>query len=384
VQPPTFRLPTPPQPDVVLDSLRDSVEVPAVGRVAQRLLDPDSLQSIPRQLHDWWIESYVALIGAVPRLLAALVLASIVIAATLWLRGHVHVDEDPREDLGVRRQVGTAGLLLAVTVLLAIAGTTVAAAALLTFTVFYLLALALRLFGMRVLGRFSETPEAAELVLTVVRYALLTLGLVEALASLGLNVGGVIAGLGILGLAVGFAAQDTLANLIAGFVILWDRPLRVGDWISVGTATGRVRRITLRTTRIETRDEGILVIPNKEITGQSIYNYSLRNLARVRVPVHVALDTDVGRARQAMLAVVPDNPIISTRPMPEVAVTEFGDRGLRLELVLFVLDPREMMPLGWQLNEAVLLALREQGIAVTYPHLNVHVRGEPEAVGRLI
>jgi len=134
-----------------------------------------------------------------------------------------------------------------------------------------------------------------------------------------------------------------------------------------------VRRITLRTTRIETPDDGVLVMPNKEITGSTIYNYSLRHLARVRVPVDVSYDADVAHARQILLGLVPDSPSVSPRPAPEVAVTALGESGVRMELLFYVSEPKDMLPLGWRVSEAALLAFRDQGIEITYPHLNVHL-----------
>jgi small conductance mechanosensitive channel len=223
--------------------------------------------------------------------------------------------------------------------------------------------------------RWDTSPEAVELVITVGRYALLTVGTVDALATLGLNLGGVLAGLGILGLAVGFAAQDSLANLIAGFVILWDRPFRVGHWVRIGdNVEGRIRRMTLRTTRLETLDDGIMVLPNKEVTSSRIYNFSLRSLTRVRVAVDVNYDADILAAREVLTGLVPDVDFISPRPAPFVAVTALGDSAERLELVLCITQPREMDGLRWQHNEAILLAFRTADIEITYPHLNLHLR----------
>jgi small conductance mechanosensitive channel len=267
------------------------------------------------------------------------------------------------------------GVLLAAISASAILGAASLAAALLTFTLFYALASTLRALRGVAMRRWDTSPEAVELVITVGRYALLTVGTVDALATLGLNLGGVLAGLGILGLAVGFAAQDSLANLIAGFVILWDRPFRVGHWVRIGdNVEGRIRRMTLRTTRLETLDDGIMVLPNKEVTSSRIYNFSLRSLTRVRVAVDVNYDADILAAREVLTGLVPDVDFISPRPAPFVAVTALGDSAVRLELVLFITQPREMYGLRWQLNEAILLAFRTADIEITYPHLNLHLR----------
>lgn len=351
----------------------DSIEHSAVSRAAERLLR-DSLHTVPQQLASWWHDWAVAGIRLLPRILLALVVVAMLLAVTLWLRGVARRRLAHDEDATAPQQVGTLGLLLAATVGCAIVGATTVAAALLTFAIFYGVAALIRAFGLTLLGRSRAAPEAIDLVLTVGRYALLTLGAVEALAELGLNLGGVIAGLGILGLAVGFAAQDTLANLIAGFMILWDRPLRVGDWVRVGDALGRVRQLTLRTTRIETPDNGILVIPNKDITGAQLFNYSLRKLTRVRVPVDVDYEADIELVRRTLISIVPDDEtVVSPRPAPEVVVTELGESGVRVELLFYILDPRDEIPLRWRLNEQILTSFRGAGIVITYPQLSVHV-----------
>jgi potassium efflux system protein len=134
----------------------------------------------------------------------------------------------------------------------------------------------------------------------------------------------VIAGLGILGLAVGFAAQDTFANLISGFLILWDRSLRV--------------------------------------------------------PVGVSYATDVDAARAALLALVPAGPPVRSDPPPFVAVTDLGESTVVMELVLFLTDPSQLAPLRWRLQEQVLVEFRRQGLEIAFPQLDLHVRTVPQGL----
>lgn len=358
------------------DSLpTDTLEV-GIGRSARRLLD-DPLRNIPETFREWGLAFYAETVRLLPNLLVAVLVVAVILALTVFARNTLRTRriEDEEEAAPKRGAIGTVGLLIAGIAASAILGANSLAAALLTFTIFYGLAGLLRIFRGTATRRWDASPEAVDLVITVSRYALLTVGTIDALATLGLNLGGVIAGIGILGLALGFAAQDSLANLIAGFVILWDRPFRVGDWVQIGeNVQGRIRRLTLRTTRLETLDDGILVLPNKEVTSSRIYNYSLRSLTRVRVAVDVNYDADVLQAREVMTALVPDEDFISPRPAPFVAVTTLGDSAVRLELVLYITSPREMFGLRWRLNEAILLAFREHDIEITYPHLNIHLR----------
>jgi small conductance mechanosensitive channel len=342
------------------------IDFTPLGRAAERLVHRDSLAYLPHELRGWWTNAWASVAHSAPRLVLALVLGAVVIVATWWLRNVARRWVGPREQRRYRRlvprQIATGGLLFAGVIAAAVGGAPVIAAALLVFLIYYMLAATLTGVGGSALRHSHVSQEASELALTVGRYALLTLGATEAFRQLGFNVGGVIAGLGILGIAVGFAAQDTLANLIAGFTILWDRPLRVGDWVKIGDGMGQVRQITLRTTRIETVDSGILVIPNKDVTGSKLNNYSLRALARVRVAVEVPYSVDPDLVHSVLLGVVPDDPVISRSFAPAVAVTELTLNGVRHEVVFFVTTPTEQSRLKWLTNERILRAFREHGI----------------------
>lgn len=349
---------------------------PEVGRAARRLFS-DSLSSVPDRFTDWAAGAYAAIARLLPRLAIAFVVAAVILSLTVWVRSLARRRAGSEEGIvegTAARNAGTLGLLLAGLLAAWIVGAASLAAALLTFAVFYAAAAALSVVGSKARRR-AKAPEAVDLALTVARYVLLILGTVEALDTLGLNLGGVIAGLGILGLAVGFAAQDVFANIISGFIILWDRSIRVGDWVRVKESEGRVRRITLRTTRIETRDDGILVIPNKEITGATLYNFSLRQQTRVRVPVGVSYGADIEAARTTLLALPVGEPVVATDPAPFVAITALGDSSVTLELIFFITDPRELAALRWRLFERILIEFRQRNIEIPYPQLDVHLKG---------
>jgi len=100
------------------------------------------------------------------------------------------------------------------------------------------------------------------------KWGLTVVALVTSASELGINVGAALAGLGIAGIAIGFAAQETVANMIAGFLVFWDRPFQIGDYITTQGRYGRVQEITMRTTRIRTMENTYVIIPNKQIIGE--------------------------------------------------------------------------------------------------------------------
>ncbi|MBD3336145.1 MAG: mechanosensitive ion channel, partial [Candidatus Eisenbacteria bacterium] len=150
-----------------------------------------------------------------------------------------------------------------------------------------------------VLRRSGFEPVLINLLVDkIYRTVLIIFGLVMAVSQLGINVGAALAGIGVAGIAVGFAAQDLLANVIAGFVIFWDQPFKVGDFIKVESKYGRVTDITLRTTRIRTLQNTYLVIPNKNIIDEIVDNHSKHGETRVDVPVGIAYKENIPQARK--------------------------------------------------------------------------------------
>ena len=300
---------------------------------------------------------------AAPRLALAFVAAAIIIGFTIWVRREVLRRQEVSDASSQRARIGLSGLLAASTVAAAIVGASTLAAALLIFLVFQLAATVAQLVGQRVFHRSRVGPGAAELLLAVVRTVLLTLGAVEALATIGLNLSGVFAGLGIIGLAVGFAAQDTLANVIAGFTILWDRPISVGDWVQVGDGPpGRVRHLTLRTTRIETIDLGMLVVPNKDVTGSRLYNYSMLATGRLRIDIGVPIDADIEKARRVLLRTASNDTRVRPQPPPSVNVVAIGNAAITLELVFETADLKGARALRSTLAEQAIAAFRAEGL----------------------
>ena len=175
----------------------------------------------------------------------------------------------------------------------------VAALVLLVFIgIYWVMARALKPIFER--SRIQE--DAAQLLIVILRYVVLGFGVVLALGQLGFNITGLLAGLGVAGLALGFAAKDTLANFIAGMTILWDRPFRVGDRVEIDGEYGQVKRITLRSTRIHTARNLVVIIPNQNVVNNKIINHTMQASTRVDVPFGIAYGEDIDRVRGLVLA----------------------------------------------------------------------------------
>jgi MscS family membrane protein len=188
-----------------------------------------------------------------------------------------------------------------------------------------------------------------------------------------------IASAGILGIALGFAAKDTLANLFAGVFILADAPYKVGDTIRVDNELrGRVVRIGMRSTRLLTRDDVEITIPNSVIGNARVINEAggPQIAQRVRVKVFAAYGSDVDRVRATLAPCADGVKNVCETPAPEVRFRELGESGLRFELLVWVDEAAQRGRVIDELTTRVYKAFQQAGIEIPYNKLDVYLRGQ--------
>lgn len=209
------------------------------------------------------------------------------------------------------------------------------------------------------------------LVNSLFRYSMIAFGLVMSLSQLGVNVGAAIAGLGVVGIAVGMAAQDTLANTIAGFTVFWDKPFVVGDYITVAGEYGCVTDITLRSTRIRTPRNSYVVIPNKRIIDEVLNNDSKHGELRIDLPIGIAYKEDTREARKVLLQAMEEIKDIMKEPAPQVVVEACGSSSVDLNLRVWIEDAAQRQTIYFEAMEAGKRALDAAGIQIPFPHLQL-------------
>lgn len=205
--------------------------------------------------------------------------------------------------------------------------------------------------------------------------------IVLALDILGINVMPFIAGAGIAGIAIGFAAKDTLSNLIAGILLIIDRPFEIGDRIEVwsapvGSATwGDVIHIGLRATKIQTTDNIIIIIPNNEIMRRDIVNYThLTANIRVRVNIGIAYEANVQKAKEIISDVAGKADWILKNPAPKVVVKNFGESSVDLQVRVWIGDARKRMDTISFITDRVKDAFDREGIEIPYPKRHITIK----------
>lgn len=218
------------------------------------------------------------------------------------------------------------------------------------------------------------------LVDNVYGYAVWIFALVMAADQIGVNVGAALAGIGIVGIAVGFAAQDTLSNIIAGFLIFIDKPFVTGDWVEVADMRGEVVEITMRTTRLRTRRNTYVVLPNKSIIDAMLINHSKHGSVRIDVPIGIAYKESIPAARKVLLEALKDIKDVLTVPPPAVVVSGLGASSVDLEVRVWIEDAPNQESIESGVVEAAKIALDKAGIEIPFPHLQLFVENVEDRV----
>jgi MscS family membrane protein len=209
-------------------------------------------------------------------------------------------------------------------------------------------------------------------IVLIAAYALLQVWNIDATAWL--------ASAGVIGIAVGFAAKDTLANLFAGFFIIADAPYKVGDYIVLDSGDrGEVTRVGIRSTRVLTRDDVEIIIPNSEMANTKVVNESGGRWLkfRIRIKVGVAYGSDVDHVAGVLERVAIGHDRVCTDPEPRVRMRGFGDSSLDFELLCWVDHPSERGLVSHHLYMDIYKALGREGIEIPFPQRDVWMRSAP-------
>ncbi|MCG2784585.1 MAG: mechanosensitive ion channel [Anaerolineae bacterium] len=195
----------------------------------------------------------------------------------------------------------------------------------------------------RAMQKRSLMPNAANLIVDMTRWGILTLGTVMAFQQF-VDVTAFLAGLGIIGFTVGFALQDVMKNFASGVILLVQQPFRVGDSVEVGAYEGMVQAIDLRSTEIKTFDGRIAILPNADVLNHAIVNYTRSLQRRVEVIVGVAYGTDLKLARDTALDAIRAVPGYIEEPVSQVVFKDFGDFSVDMSVFVWI-DTAQTGPL---------------------------------------
>jgi small conductance mechanosensitive channel len=227
--------------------------------------------------------------------------------------------------------------------------------------------------GALIARSLRRTPIEAHLQRLLVRAGkalVLVFTIILALDKFGVQVTALVAGLSVAGLAGGLAIQGVLANLAAGVSIMFSRYFRVGDYIEIGSVKGQVQAIDLTMTVLRTLEDARVIVPNRRIVGEVIYNYTAER--RVVLHVRVAYHEDLDKAVGAVQAVLAENPRILKDPAPEVGVVHLSASGIQLALRPWC-KAEDFWRVQYEVYRAVLERFRREGIGIPFPTREVRL-----------
>jgi len=220
------------------------------------------------------------------------------------------------------------------------------------------------------LARFHLDPPVRGLIEKIVRVFVLALFGIMALQNLGVELLPLIAGLSVAGAGIALAMQGVLGNVVAGLTIIFTRPYRVGDYISIQKEEGEVLDISMFSTVLGHPDLSRVVIPNRKIAGEILHNYG--KLRQVDVEVGVAYDTDINSALRAIDEVLRANPRVLQDPKPVVGVAQLAASRVAIAVKPWVNVP-DFAPAGAEVSKAILEAFRNRDIVIPFPQREVRM-----------
>ncbi|MEJ2177251.1 MAG: mechanosensitive ion channel [Gammaproteobacteria bacterium] len=224
---------------------------------------------------------------------------------------------------------------------------------------------------------------AREAIVTITGYLGFTIAAIVGLSIAGVRFSNLAIIAGALSVGIGFGLQNIVNNFVSGIILLFERPIRPGDWIATGTTEGYVKRISVRSTEVQTFDRSDVIVPNSDLISTEVTNWTLRDKhGRIIIPVGVAYGSDTELVKKLLEEIPNDIPeIIKDRPMLPVKVLfrNFGDSALDFELRCFIYDIGYVLDVKSRLHFAIDKAFREHNIEIAFPQRDIHIRSNAES-----
>jgi len=222
------------------------------------------------------------------------------------------------------------------------------------------------------LQKFSLDPPVRQLGVRIVRIFVLGLFAILALQNLGVELLPLIAGIGIAGAGVALAMQGVLGNMVAGLTIIFTRPFRLGEYISIAGEEGQVENISLFTTVLSHTDQSQVVIPNRKIVGEILHNYG--KIRQLQILVRVAYDTDLDKALGVVHEVLQNNPRTLKDPSPLISVNVLAPSSINISVKPWV-SVADYIPAKGEINKAIVEAFRSRNIVIPFSQHEVRMLG---------
>jgi small-conductance mechanosensitive channel len=240
--------------------------------------------------------------------------------------------------------------------------------------IFYVLSRVIRRFlRRRILPGFRLADGAQFVVLRLIHFVLMTIGFLIALNSVNIQLTSLTVLFGLVGVGIAFGLQNITSNFVSGIILLFERPINVGDYVEVGDVIGRVQAINIRATTIVTLDNITLIVPNSQFIESTVTNWSVGDpKIRLNIPVGVAYGSDTELVTRILRQTAEEHKKVLKEPEPDVLFKEFGDSSLNFELRVWIpntmLRPKTISEINYAIDEA----FRKNSVTIPFPQRDVH------------
>ncbi len=224
-------------------------------------------------------------------------------------------------------------------------------------------------------GRYSMTSGSRYAFIHLTRYAVITITFIAVVNELGGRWSEVQWLVAAISVGLGFGLQEIFANMVSGIILLFERPIRVGDTVTVGDVTGKVSRIQIRATTLTDWDQRELVVPNKIFITDKLINWTLTDpVTRVVIPVRIAYGSDEELALRIFKQVIEESPLVLGDPEPSVFFIGFGESSLDFTLRVFVRDMDDRLPVTDDIHRRIRRAFKANNIKIPFPQRDLNIR----------
>jgi potassium efflux system protein len=219
----------------------------------------------------------------------------------------------------------------------------------------------------------------------LIHYGFVFVGFLLALVALGVHLRDVTIIAGALGVGIGFGLQGIVNNFVSGLILLFERPIKVGDYIQLSEQWAEIKKIGLRATVVETFDRSEIVVPNSDLISNQVTNWTLSNrIARIIIPVGVEYGSDVPLVMKTLMESAMASSKVLRMPEPQVLFLRFGGSSLDFELRVWISDIDDRLVVMSQMHQEIDQRFRQAGIVIAFPQVDLHVRSVEESPGSVI
>lgn len=249
-------------------------------------------------------------------------------------------------------------------------------------TILFLTRLIQKVLSQKILPNTNIDNSIQHSVIQVIGYIGLIFALLMGISSVGFDLSNLALIAGALSVGIGFGLQSIVSNFVSGLILLFERPIKIGDWIITDSGEGIVKKINVRATELETFDRTSIIIPNSELISSSVKNWTLEDsVGRIKIDVGVSYNSDPHQVNKILLDYINNNDEVLKWPEPKVLFEDFADSALLFQIRFFIRKITDLPTISTQVRFDIWDKLKEHNIEIAYPQRDLHIRSAPGLKG---